>query len=178
MALDTDSTIPWSAPDADPLAGLRATATTPDEGITAEISGLDRVSIRLRPGVYERWTQADFEERLARLALRLWASRTRAFHALRAQDGGDPHTSGLGGSIAQDEAFRTGRAALVAIGRSPDDRVTVTLTGEHDFRVGLVGDALIALDEATFVRDCEAAATALIRDLVDQIRRLKFDVFG
>lgn len=177
MAPEIDSTIPWTGLDEDPLAGLHASATTPDEGITAELTGLDRVTVRLRPGVFETWSRAEFEEKFARLALRLWANRTRAFHELRGW-ASDQSPTTFGGSTEQDEAFRVGRASLVAIGTSSDDRVTVTLSGEHQFSVRLAPDALTALDEATFTSDCGAAATALIQDLVDQIRRLKFDVFG
>lgn len=162
----------------DGIDAIRVRASSSDGAVSAELSGRTRVTLSVEPGWYRRCTERDLERRLAALAERLWAARTREYWRVLSRNADQPITGEPRPIGTRAVAYRAARDALVARGRSADGRVSVAVEGMRRWTVHVQPGTVRALDEAGFAAAAGAAAADLIRDQYRKIAVLKREVYG
>jgi hypothetical protein len=146
-------------------------ATAPGGGVHGELRGRDKVEIYFSTGSYEHSSETELERRLEGLARLLWAASERARRNLR------PAVAHGAQETDQDRRFLEERDALVAEGRSDDDRIVVTVQGMRLWRVRIADDTLRALRERDFCAGLQVAASRLITSQLAQVIRLRGRIY-
>jgi hypothetical protein len=155
---------------ADQLSAIRVSASAPGGGVHAELRGFDEVEIYFSSDFYQQTDNRELGHRLEAVARLLWTAQERAQRRVRSE-------LGAGGSdvpeTTQDVAFFAARDQLTAVGRSDDDRITISVIGMREWQVRLADDTLRAYNERDFLAQLSVAVHRLIRDQAQQILRLK-----
>ena len=154
---------------ADRVDAMRITAMTRDGGITAELYDRDRMSLSFRYGVYADCTDADLEQHLRTLAMRLWVARTREYRDIWADVTGDDSTGDDPPESFADRNGRDQRDQLTAAGSSSDGRIVLRVTGMRDWYVTIQPGTAWALDQWQFAAAVEQATAELIADHFAQL---------
>ncbi|AVT36670.1 hypothetical protein [Plantactinospora sp. BB1] len=159
---------------ADRINAIHVHASAPGGGVHGEVRGHNGVEIYFSSGYYEQANERQLERQLEGLARLLWTARERAHRASMAEFNIYPDESI---SSYEDERFHEERAQVVAIGRSDDDRIVVSVRGMQEWRIQLAAGTLQALDERSFLAGLQVAVTRLISDQLQQVNQLKVRVY-
>ncbi|WP_422771858.1 hypothetical protein ACN28C_01680 [Plantactinospora sp. WMMC1484] len=159
---------------ADRINAIHVHASAPGGGVHGEVRGHDGVEIYFSSGYYDQANERQLERQLEGLARLLWTARERAVQASMAAFNVYPDESI---SSYEDEKFHEERAQLLAVGRSDDDRITISVRGMQEWRVQVAAGTLEALSERSFLAGLQAAAHRLISDQLQQVNQLKVRVY-
>jgi hypothetical protein len=156
---------------ADRINGIHVHASAPGGGVHGELRGYAEVEIYFSSGFYGQTSERELERRLEGLARLLWTTRARAYRDVMTEftafpDDPEPESD-------EDVRFYEERDQLLAVGRSDDDRIVVSVRGMQQWRVRLADDTLRALDERSFISCLRTAATRMINDQAQQMIQLK-----
>jgi hypothetical protein len=163
---------------ADRLDSMHIRAATPDGTISARLNGRTNVVLSFAPGYYDQCSERDLERRLALLATLLWAGRMRAFYAALSEAYEQTITGEDRPISPRDVEYAELRDALVAQGRSADNRITVSVRGMREWNIRVKDGTAREIDEHAFAAAVGEAAAELIRDQFAQIALLKNRVYG
>jgi hypothetical protein len=159
---------------ADRLGALRVSASAPGGGIHADLRGYSDVDMYFSSGFYEQTSERELEHRLESLARLLWAAQVRAQSEVRSRLGAHPPDDP---ATVQDQIFAEERERLVAVGRSDDGRITVSVQGMRQWRIQLADDTVRSLDERSFLAAVRVVASRLVADQARQMIQLKGRVY-
>jgi hypothetical protein len=146
-------------------------ATAPGGGVHGEIRGRDTVEIYFSTGSYQHSSETELERRLEGLGRLLWAASERARRNLR------PDVAHGARESDRDRRFLEERDALIAEGRSDDDRIVVTVRGMRQWRVRIADDTLRVLRERDFCAGVQVAASRLIASQLTQVIQLRGRIY-
>ncbi|MEU4426100.1 hypothetical protein AB0F81_36230 [Actinoplanes sp. NPDC024001] len=160
------------------LDDLRVRATTPDGAMTAELHGRSALRLTFARGWYDRSTDDEVTRKLTALAGRLWVARTREYWRILGAESGEYLTGEDRALGTRADAYREGRNALVAEGRSENGRVTIRVSGMRSWTVDVIPGTIHTCDEHEFAAMVEQAGAELIRDQYRKIARLKGEIYA
>jgi len=162
----------------DRIQAIHVRVSAPDGAITAELANRTQLTLSFARGWYDRCDEGDLERRLGSLATLLWTARMRQYWEVRSQDAGERITHEPKPISPRAVAYREAREALVAHGRSADDRVSVSVEGMRHWTVRVQRGTVRAVDEYEFAAAAGQAATELIQDQYRKIAALKLEIYG
>jgi hypothetical protein len=160
------------------LAGLTATASTPDGRAFATISGRTHVRMSVAPGYYEWASVTDLERQLTRLARLLFVARMRAYYEARSRDFDQLFTREPAPTTPLDEAYVRARSEVVVEGEAAGGAVRIGAVGMDSWAVHLDRDVQQRMDEVTFCDAVSRAATQLVELQLAAVRTLKREVYA
>jgi hypothetical protein len=160
------------------VANMTVRVSSPNGGIFARLDGRESVQLSFAPGYYERAAEHDLESQLTQVARLLWTSRMRAYNAIIADEYQESLIIDPKPQSQLDREFYDQRDNLLAVGRSADGRIEVSVRGMRDWKVRLAPGTAGVLSEEDFARAAATAATQLISDQRDKVRELKIEIFA
>jgi hypothetical protein len=159
------------------INAMRVRASSPDQMITAELSGRSQVTLSFAPGWYGRCTDSELGRKLSTVASQLWVARMREYWTVRSRDAGEIITSEPKPISPRAVAYRKARSVLVARGRSADGSVSISVEGMRSWTVTVAPGTVRVLDEREFAAAAGEAAAALIQDQYQKVATLKAEIY-
>jgi hypothetical protein len=161
----------------DRLDDMRVRASVPGVDLAAELRERTRLRLMFGPGVYQWLTDSDLERHLTSLARLMFAGWAR--ERLRVVQDAFPAKIIQGDVLEtwEDRAYDEARRELVARGESADGAVALQARGMREWRVQIAAGTARRLSETEFTARAGEAATAFIRDQINQTRQLKQRIF-
>jgi hypothetical protein len=159
---------------AERVDAIHVHASAPGGGVHGEVRGHNGVDIYLSSGYYDQANERQLERQLENVARLLWTARERALRDRMAEFDAYPDESI---SSYEDERFHEERAQIVAVGRSDDDRIVISVRGMREWQVRLADGTLQALSERSFLAGLQVVASRLINDQLQQVNQLKVRVY-
>ncbi|MDT5040467.1 MAG: hypothetical protein QOE51_1452 [Actinoplanes sp.] len=162
----------------DRIRAIYVRASSPDDAITAELTGRNRVTMSFARGWYDRCDETELERKLSSVATLLWTARMRRYWEVRSADAG-VRISGEPKPIGpRAVAYHQARDALVAHGRSADGRVSAVVEGMRRWTIQVRRGTIREIDEHEFAAAAGQAAAELIQDQYRKIAALKLTIYS
>ncbi|GIG67199.1 hypothetical protein [Phytomonospora endophytica] len=160
------------------LSSVAITATSPDANIRARLRGRRLSSLELRPGAYDRYTEADLAHQLARTATLLFVARDKAAARLIEAEGLSRRRDPVDARGEAERRYLQRVLTLPVVGTGPDERVRFRAEGMARWSCRIERGTLRRLGEAEFVAETAGAAADLLRRARHETMLLRDECFG
>lgn len=149
----------------DMMGRLKLTVTSPDRGITAQVTGDVSIDFTFEQGAYRRYTPGELSRQLAAVCQLGWTGYRRASMIAWGKAVGEEYADEekYPSSKAQQELFAA-RKNLEISGRSGRGVIAVSNCGWRDWQVHLAPGTLTTLSEQEFVTEGRSAMASLMAD--------------
>ncbi|GIE74136.1 hypothetical protein Aph02nite_00860 [Actinoplanes philippinensis] len=165
------------------LRALTVTATSPDGGIRATVTGDNRLSLRFRPGTYRWYDERGLSRQLSGLGTVTWVAWIRQREEVIRLASGRSRSEAEQSRQRHDDPGRREFAEqlrrLECAGRSAGHAVRISLSGAARWQVEIAEGTLGARTEQAFADEVVTAFDDLIRDRTAQLTLLRaahFDI--
>jgi hypothetical protein len=162
---------------AERVADLRTHAKLPGGELSAELRGDGGLLLEWAPGYYYRADDREVAAKLESLARLLSAARMRRAAAFIRAEGGEIITGEHSSDPLDKEYFRR-LTELLAEGFGCGRRIHLRTLGMRDWTVRIEPGTVQSLQEYQFTSGVAEAARCLWRDQLNQVGRLKEEVYG
>ena len=166
------------ADEGGPLDQIVVTAHSPDGLIMARLAHRNRISLRMRPGAYQRYRVEALQSQLVQLAARIWAENRRAYFRSASATLGVTLRGDEPAQDARGARFKRAQAELSVSGQSAGGDVEARSIGLLRWQFIIRPGALDQLSEREFLTEVANAVRNLLIDYFDQVRALKVEIFG
>ncbi|WP_244223578.1 hypothetical protein [Amycolatopsis circi] len=153
---------------AERLDGIRVRVQAPGTEIEAELRRRTDIAVSFGESVYEFIDESALENALASIARLLWAGWQRQYRAAI-----DETELNIDADDLRDSNFFADRAQVEAVGRSSDERITISAIGMENFSVHVKPGTVREVPEEQFAAGASEAAAKLIQDFQSQVDELK-----
>jgi len=152
------------------LAELTVDVASPDGHVTATVIGGARLSVRIDPASYPRYTDEQLAHQLSQLGALMWVRyRQAAYEVLRDVVGDD-----LVDDEGEDRDRRRRLEQLTATATAPGGAITIRTRALLAWDVSIADGTIRTLPAAQFVAELQATIGAVVHDHFQQTYALRY----